>query len=139
MVFNQDGDNLTVDQLKVGIIGGGQLAEMLIPELKKRGAYVIIADKSPCPAEHLADRFIDGDPLLDETINQVCLQSDVISYEMENISVVALLGHSASKKIFPSADILKIFQNKKTQKLIAVCQVVVHLNLDSTVKNEAAN
>ena len=49
-------------QTKIGIIGGGQLGQMMILEAKKMGFYVIVLDPTPdCPAHSICDEHIIAD------------------------------------------------------------------------------
>ncbi len=71
---------------KIGIIGGGQLGLMIIEEAHKLGAKTICLDPSAdAPAFKISDEcicasFDDYDALV-----KLCKESDVITYEFENV------------------------------------------------------
>lgn len=75
----------------IGIIGGGQLGQMLALDAKQTGMKVIILDPTPhCPAGQVADEQIVA-PYEDvEAIQQLAHRSDVLTYEFENVDLNAL-------------------------------------------------
>lgn len=105
---------------KIGIIGGGQLGQMMILEAKKLGFHITVLDPTPnCPADSICDEHIVADFNNKEAIRTLAEKCDVITYEFEHIGVDTLLelereGH----KIYPTAKSLKVIQNKFTQKQV---------------------
>ena len=75
----------------IGIIGGGQLGQMLALDAKQTGMKVIILDPTPhCPAGQVADDQIVA-PYEDvQAIQQLADRSDVLTYEFENVDLNAL-------------------------------------------------
>lgn len=75
----------------IGIIGGGQLGQMLALDAKQTGMKVIILDPTPhCPAGQVADEQIVA-PYEDvDAIKQLAHRSDVLTYEFENVDLNAL-------------------------------------------------
>ncbi|MBO5561018.1 MAG: 5-(carboxyamino)imidazole ribonucleotide synthase, partial [Firmicutes bacterium] len=103
---------------KIGIIGGGQLGQMMALEAKKMGFYLIILDPTPdCPAATVTDDHIIADFEDKNAIRQLAEKCDVITYEFEHINTDILLElENEGYKIYPTAKSLKIIQNKLTQK-----------------------
>jgi len=120
----------------IGIIGGGQLGGFLVqhPPSHAYVEYHIYSPDDPIfPSEIIKtyDNNLDppdrekpqikhtyGDYSHTQKIVEFGKQCDIITYELENISIEALeiLQSEHHKKIFPDPQILKIIQNKKTQK-----------------------
>jgi 5-(carboxyamino)imidazole ribonucleotide synthase len=104
--------------IRIGIIGGGQLGKMMTQEAKKMGFYVTILDPTPnSPAGQLADEQIVGSFHDRNKIRELVGRCDVTTYDIENIDAVALkelakVGHL----IHPSPQILEIIQDKWKQK-----------------------
>lgn len=70
----------------VGIIGGGQLGMMLAMAIKKLGGKVIGLDPNPkCSITHVCDSFICASYDDETSLRKLCEESDVVTYEFENI------------------------------------------------------
>ncbi|MBT9149554.1 MAG: N5-carboxyaminoimidazole ribonucleotide mutase [Dehalococcoidia bacterium] len=106
--------------LRIGIIGGGQLGKMMTQEAKKMGFYVTILDPTPnSPASQLADEQLVGDFHDRNKIRELVTRSDVTTYDIENIDVGALKELvEAGHVIHPSPQILEIIQDKWKQKKV---------------------
>lgn len=75
----------------IGIIGGGQLGQMMALDAKQTGMKVIVLDPTPaCPAGQVADAQIVA-PYADvKAIEELARRSDVLTYEFENVDLKAL-------------------------------------------------
>lgn len=104
---------------RIGIIGGGQLGQMMALEAKKMGFYLIILDPTPdCPAHSIVDKHIVAGFDDKAAIRQLAEQCDIMTYEFEHINTQILLQlENEGYKIYPTAKSLKIIQNKLTQKM----------------------
>ena len=103
---------------KIGIIGGGQLGRMAIEESRKYLAHIeVLSPEYPSPAAELADAAHIG-PLDDyESVLEFAEELDVISYEIEAVSVEALRElERRGKIVLPSAGILASIRDKYLQK-----------------------
>ena len=103
---------------KIGIIGGGQLGQMMILEAKKMGFYITVLDPTlHCPAHTIVDEHIVADFEDEKAIRLLAEKSDVVTYEFEHINAQVLKQLEAEgKKVYPTATSLEIIQNKFTQK-----------------------
>jgi 5-(carboxyamino)imidazole ribonucleotide synthase len=107
-----------IPNIKIGIIGGGQLGKMMTQAAKKMGFYVQILDPTPnCPAGQVADKQIIGSFYDKNKIKDLVLRSDITTYDIEHIDTEILKklfekGHL----IYPSPQILEIIQDKSKQK-----------------------
>lgn len=103
---------------KIGIIGGGQLGQMMLLEAKKMGFYAVVLDPTEdCPAHSICDEHIVADFDDEEAFNLIATKTDVLTYEFEHINADALLKlEEKGFKVYPTAKSLKIIQDKLTQK-----------------------
>lgn len=102
----------------IGIVGGGQLARMLIFEAKKLGFHVTVLDPTPnSPAGQVADKQIVAG-LDDKTaMKQLTAQSDYITFDWE-LADAKYFEQLAKKgaKVNPSAKTLSTIKDKLLQK-----------------------
>jgi len=111
--------SLQPDQIKVGILGGGQLGRMFIQSAINYNFYIKILDpdqQAPCSA--IANEFVNGK--LDDfnSVYKFGKDCDVITIEIEHVNVEALKKlEQEGKKVFPQPHILEIIQDKGLQKM----------------------
>lgn len=75
----------------IGIIGGGQLGQMMALDAKQTGMKVIVLDPTPaCPAGQVADDQIVAEYADVSAIEELARRSDVLTYEFENVDLNAL-------------------------------------------------
>ena len=83
----------------IGIIGGGQLGQMLTFDAKASGMKVIILDPTPaCPAAQAADDQIVAEYRDLAAIQELADRCDVLTYEFENVDLKAL--NSVKDRVF---------------------------------------
>ncbi len=105
---------------KIGIIGGGQLGRMTIEEGRKYLAHIeVLTSEYPSPASEIADAAHVG-PLTDyESVLEFAEEADVVSYEIEGVSVEALRElERRGKPVLPAAGILEAIRDKQEQKRV---------------------
>jgi len=107
--------------LKIGFVGGGQLAMMTALEARIISDYdfrINILDPSAdCPAHKVAAEQIIGDFKDPTAIKRLAEISDIITYEIELGDVTALRElRNEGTEIHPSPETLEIIQDKLTQK-----------------------
>lgn len=105
---------------KIGIIGGGQLGQMMILEAKKMGFFITVLDPTlHCPAHSLVDEHLAADFDDEEAIRLLASKCDVITYEFEHIGADILEKlEQEGTTVYPTASSLKIIQNKFLQKTL---------------------
>ncbi len=104
---------------RLGIVGGGQLGRMLTSAALELGLTITVVDPGENPpakqvgATHIRGSFDDH-----EAITQLAEASDVITWEIEHISVEALAEVTINKKVVvePSLDTLAMIKDKYLQK-----------------------
>lgn len=116
VIFLADTEQLKQGQT-IGIIGGGQLGQMLVLSAKAMGLKTIILDPdATCPAGQAADAQIVApyDDLL--ALEELAKRSDVLTYEFENVDLVAL-EHLTDAKLLPQGTkLLQITKNRLAEK-----------------------
>jgi 5-(carboxyamino)imidazole ribonucleotide synthase len=104
----------------IGIIGGGQLGRMAIEEARKYLARIeVLSPDYPSPASELADAVHVGDLDDFESVLEFAEGLDVITYEIEGVSVPALRElERRGKAVLPAAGILSAIRDKYVQKTL---------------------
>lgn len=105
------GDKVT----KIGILGGGQLALMMLPTIKSFGFESVILDSPGCSCEELADHFIPGDFKNPQDVLKLS-HCDYVTFEIESISLEGYKNLSQKTKVHPSPVVLEMAQDKGKQK-----------------------
>ncbi len=103
---------------KIGVIGGGQLGRMAIEEARKYLADIeVLSPDYPSPAADLADAVHVG-PIDDyESVMEFAEELDIVSYEIEGVSVEALFElERRGKAVLPPAGVLAEIKDKSRQK-----------------------
>ena len=110
--------NVFGKDLKLGILGGGQLGRMFIQEAINYNIDVRIMENSlnaPCAA--IASTFILGDITNYDDVLSFGKELDVLTVEIENINIKALYElEEKGVKVFPQARVLEIIKDKGIQK-----------------------
>ena len=101
----------------IGIIGGGQLGQMMAMAAQYMGHKVITLDPNPnCSAAKVSDELIVA-PYDDvENLLRLAYACDVITYEFENVSAKALHEIEGCVRIPQGIRLLEITQNRRFEK-----------------------
>lgn len=104
--------------VRLGIIGGGQLARMTAIAALPLGVEVVVLEKNPfSPAARLSPDSIVGDWSDPATLLKFAERCDVITLENEFVDARALtVLERAGHHVFPSATCIALTQDKLTQK-----------------------
>ena len=110
--------NYFSSQFKLGILGGGQLGKMMLYDTRKYDIQTYVLDPSPeAPSRIACDYFEQGSLLDYDTVVAFGRKVDVLTFEIESVSVAAL--ETLEKEgitVYPSADTLRKIQDKGVQK-----------------------
>ncbi len=102
----------------IGILGGGQLGRMLTLEAKRMGYRVVVLEPlTNSPTGQIADEQIVAayDDL--RFIGELGARTDVVTYEFENIPLVAIEALEADRRLVrPSGGVLRITQERLLEK-----------------------
>lgn len=101
----------------IGIIGGGQLGQMMAFSAKAAGMKVIILDPTlQCPAAQAADDQIVA-PYADvAAIKELARRADVLTYEFENVDLQALKDVADQVAIPQGTNLLYTTKNRIREK-----------------------
>ena len=103
--------------MKIGILGGGQLGRMFIQNALKYDDEIFTLDPSEnCSCANIS-HFTKGDFNDYQTVLDFGKDKDVLSIEIEHVNVEGLFQlEKEGVKVIPSAEIIKIIQQKILQK-----------------------
>lgn len=103
--------------LKVGIIGGGQLGRMLIQSgIDFNIPFVVLDPDQQAPCSDLCE-FIHGKLTDFEMVLKLGESCEIITIEIENVNTAALKELvKRGKKVYPQPEIIELIQDKRTQK-----------------------
>lgn len=104
--------------LKIGILGGGQLGRMLIQAAVDYNVHIEVLDPSPeAPCRWLAHRFQQGSLTDYDTVMEFGKDLDLITIEIENVNTDALAALQAQgKQVYPDPGVIRLIQDKRSQK-----------------------
>ena len=104
--------------VRLGIIGGGQLARMTAMAALPLGCEVVVLEKNPfSPAARLSPDSMVGDWSNPVVLAEFAQRCDVITLENEFVDATALAAlEQAGHPVFPSAACIAVTQDKLIQK-----------------------
>ncbi|MCL2112706.1 MAG: 5-(carboxyamino)imidazole ribonucleotide synthase [Streptococcaceae bacterium] len=112
----------------IGIIGGGQLGQMMAISAQYMGHKVITLDPNPtCSSSKVSDEMIVADYDDVESLLKLAYACDVITYEFENVDAVALHQIESCVAIPQGIRLLEITQNRKFEKRFLTDEAKVHV------------
>jgi len=102
--------------MRIGIIGAGQLGQMLGFAARKLGHKCYFLDPSDAPPAAKAGPVVQAS--FDDRVALSILadKCDVLTYEFENIPVAALEDIAGATPIYPPLDALRLAQDRLTEK-----------------------
>lgn len=105
--------------MKIGILGGGQLARMLALGGHPLGLSFVILDPAPdacaaAVAEHIVGNYDDA-----EKLKQLAARSDAITYEFENVPAESVKYLSEMKvPVYPPTEALAVSRDRLKEKTL---------------------
>ena len=101
----------------IGILGGGQLGQMLSMAAGRLGfkTHIFEPSENP-PASNVASKFTRAEYDDYDALKQFASSVDVVTYEFENIPTAALDIIETQSEIFPNREALKISQDRLIEK-----------------------
>lgn len=101
----------------IGIIGGGQLGQMMTLAAKAMGYKVCVLDPTVnAPAGQVADSQIVAEYDDERALQQLADKADVLTYEFENVDQVTLEKVSAPEQLPQGTELLKITSHRIHEK-----------------------
>ncbi|PYF76805.1 5-(carboxyamino)imidazole ribonucleotide synthase [Pedobacter nutrimenti] len=107
-----------ISDLKLGILGGGQLGRMLIQEAINYNVTSLVLDPdTDAPCKHIANYFECGSITDFDTVYNFGKKADVITIEIEKVNIEALEQlEKEGKQVFPQSRVIRLIQDKGIQK-----------------------
>lgn len=101
----------------IGILGGGQLGRMVAMAARSLGYRIQVMDPDPsCPARFVVDACFEGSWNDAHAAADLARGSDVVTLEIEQISIESLEAAAKYAPVRPSAALLSVIQNRIRQK-----------------------
>ena len=103
---------------KIGLLGGGQLGRMLIQEAIDLDVEIhCLENDLDAPCAKIAHGFTKGSITDKQTVLNFGAAFDLISVEIENVSIEALYElEKLGKKVYPQPRVLELIRDKGVQK-----------------------
>ncbi len=106
-----------MSDIKLGILGGGQLGSMLSSAANKLNIKSIIyCDDPDAPAQNFCDEFINAEYNNKEKIYEFAKKVDFITYEFENIPYETLYELNKLKTVSPKPSVNRLIQHRLAEK-----------------------
>jgi 5-(carboxyamino)imidazole ribonucleotide synthase len=101
----------------IGILGGGQLGRMVAMAARSFGYRIQVMDPDPsCPARFVVDACFEGGWDDARAAGDLARGSDVVTLEIEQVSLACLEAAAVHAPVRPSADVLRVIQDRIRQK-----------------------
>lgn len=107
------------NELKLGILGGGQLGRMLLQKAADYNISNAVLDPDPdAPCRNICDEFIVGDFNDYQAVYSFGKKVDLLTIEIEHVNVDALEAlEKEGVRVFPQPQIIRLVQDKGAQKI----------------------
>ncbi|MFY0605608.1 MAG: 5-(carboxyamino)imidazole ribonucleotide synthase [Cyclobacteriaceae bacterium] len=107
-----------ITNLKIGVLGGGQLGRMMLQSATDFNLEIHMIDPDPnAPCADIAKSFTVGSLMDYDAVMAFGEDKDVITIEIEAVNTEALKKlQSMGKKVFPQPEIIELIQDKRKQK-----------------------
>ncbi len=107
-----------ITDLKIGVLGGGQLGRMMIQSAINYNLDISILDPDEnAPCAHLVRNFTVGKLTDERTVYEWGKGFDLVTIEIENVSVSALKKlQSKGVQVYPQPELIELIQDKRKQK-----------------------
>ena len=101
----------------IGIVGGGQLGRMLASAAGRLGYRTIVLEPAAdAPSAQFANRHIVAAYDDEAALADLSAASDVVTYEFENVPLIAAAYLEKTSLLFPSARALEVAQDRLVEK-----------------------
>lgn len=107
-----------ISELKLGILGGGQLGRMLIQEAINYNLATLVLDPdADAPCKNIANKFECGSITDFDTVYNFGKKADIITIEIEKVNIDALEQlEKEGKLVYPQSRVIRLIQDKGVQK-----------------------
>ena len=102
---------------KIGILGGGQLGQMLSLAASRLGFECHIFDPSWGGPASKVSRFETNAPYEDvDAVLEFAKACDVVTYEFENVPAMTAKAAASASRLYPNSNALNVAQDRLTEK-----------------------
>ncbi len=110
--------NKRLQDLKIGLLGGGQLGRMLLQEAANLDLKIAVMDTSEeAPCRYLTHEFINADFRDFDAVYAFGKDKDIVTIEFEDVNADALEAlEKLGVQVFPESRVLKLIKDKGLQK-----------------------
>jgi 5-(carboxyamino)imidazole ribonucleotide synthase len=107
-----------ISDLKLGILGGGQLGRMMIQEAINYNVTTMVLDADPdAPCKHICNHFTLGSISDYDAVYEFGKKADIITIEIEKVNIEALEQlEKEGKLVYPQSRVIRLIQDKGIQK-----------------------
>ena len=118
-----------IQDIKIGLIGGGQLGKMILSEANRMNLKTLVLDSNKnSPCKNLCNNFYIGKLDNYNDILKFGKRCDIITFEIEHINIDALLKlENIGKKVYPKPHTLSIVQDKSKLHQKVCCQTFANV------------
>ncbi|WP_018525076.1 5-(carboxyamino)imidazole ribonucleotide synthase [Alkalispirochaeta alkalica] len=102
--------------MRVGILGGGQLARMLALAGHPLGIECVVLDPAPDACAHVAASHIVGAYEDRPSLEQLVRVADVVTYEFENVPAPSVRLLEEHLPVYPPSEALALSRDRLTEK-----------------------
>lgn len=108
-----------IQQIKIGLLGGGQLGQMMIQEAINLNLDIAVMDPDAhAPCKHLVKKFTQGQLTDFDAVYKFGKDKDLVTIEIENVNTEALKKlESEGVQVYPQPHIIEMIQDKGLQKM----------------------
>ncbi len=110
--------NKEITDLKIGVLGGGQLGRMMLQSALDFNLDISIMDPDPdAPCASLVKNFTVGKLKDYDAVMEFGKDKDLITIEIESVNTDALKDlQNSGVEVFPQPEIIELIQDKRKQK-----------------------
>jgi 5-(carboxyamino)imidazole ribonucleotide synthase len=107
-----------ISDLKLGILGGGQLGRMMIQDAINYNVTTLVLDPDPdAPCKDICNYFKNGSITDYDSVYNFGKKADIITIEIEKVNVEALEQlEKEGKLVYPQSRVIRLIQDKGVQK-----------------------
>src|SRR5688572_27891899 len=109
--------NKTIQQLHIGLLGGGQLGRMMIQTAINLNLKISVLDPDKnAPCRHMVKKFSQGDLTDFETVYDFAKDKDLVTIDIDTVNIEALKAlQKDGVKVYPQPEVIELIQDKGSQ------------------------
>lgn len=104
--------------MKIGILGGGQLARMIALAGIPLGQRFVVLDPSAEAGAGECAQLIQGHYDDTDALDRLAAEVDVVTYEFENVPQASARYLAQKVPVYPAADVLEVAQDRLNEKTL---------------------